>query len=300
MESSLPKISIVTPSFNQGQFLEATIKSIVTQEYPNLEYIIIDGGSTDGSVEIIEKYERFIHFWCSEPDNGHYDAINKGFAHATGDIMAWLNSDDMYFPWALKTVASIMTELPEIEWLTTCERGKWDWHGFCVQIFPINGYSREAFLAGEYLPATTETSKGCIQQESTFWRRSLWEKIGGKIPLTFPLAADFDLWSHFYDHAELYATTSPLGGFRCQSEQRSGQIDQYIAEAAQSLDNMRRRSKWKPSSMRRYLQQCKFHRMPNFHAFLSSRYYYYAGKRVERQNPELREGFWGIREYAFL
>jgi glycosyltransferase involved in cell wall biosynthesis len=98
MNLVIPKISIITPSFNQAQFLDATVQSILSQNYPNLEYIIIDGGSTDGSLEIIKKYEKHLHFWCSEPDAGQYDAINKGFAHSTGEIMAWLNSDDMYCP----------------------------------------------------------------------------------------------------------------------------------------------------------------------------------------------------------
>lgn len=124
----LPKISIVTPSYNQGEFIEATINSILTQNYPNLQYIIIDGGSTDGSVEIIKKYEKYLHFWCSEPDAGQYDAINKGFARSSGEIMAWLNSDDMYCPWVFKTVADVMSDFSEIEWLTTLNPGLWDFH----------------------------------------------------------------------------------------------------------------------------------------------------------------------------
>ncbi len=92
-----PKISIVTPSFNHAQFLEETILSVITQNYPNLEYVIIDGGSTDGSVDIIKKYEKHLTYWVSEPDNGHGDALNKGFAKSTGEIMAWINSDDKYY-----------------------------------------------------------------------------------------------------------------------------------------------------------------------------------------------------------
>lgn len=103
--ASLPKISIVTPSFNQGRYLEKTILSVLEQGYPNLEYIIIDGKSSDNSVEIIKKYEKYLNYWVSEEDRGQSHAINKGFTHATGDLLAWLNSDDYYAPGALKMVA---------------------------------------------------------------------------------------------------------------------------------------------------------------------------------------------------
>jgi glycosyltransferase involved in cell wall biosynthesis len=107
-----PKISVVTPSYNQGQFLEETIRSVLLQGYPNLEYIIIDGGSTDESVEIIRKYERWITFWTSEPDGGQTNAINKGFKSSTGEIVAWLNSDDLYTAGALFTAAKAFAERP--------------------------------------------------------------------------------------------------------------------------------------------------------------------------------------------
>jgi len=100
-----PRITVVTPSFNQGAFIEQTIRSVLLQKYPNLEYLVIDGGSTDATIEIIKKYESRITYWTSEPDRGQSHAINKGFETATGDILAWLNSDDMYLPGALHAVA---------------------------------------------------------------------------------------------------------------------------------------------------------------------------------------------------
>ena len=104
--TSAPRITIITPSLNQGEFLEDTIHSILNQNYPNLEYFIVDGGSTDNSVDIIKKYEHRINWWVSEPDRGQSHAINKGLVRATGDIINWINSDDLLFPGALQRVAS--------------------------------------------------------------------------------------------------------------------------------------------------------------------------------------------------
>ncbi len=112
--SNFPKVSIITPSFNQGQFLEDSIRSVLEQDYPNLEYIIVDGGSKDQSVEIIKKYQDHLTWWISEKDKGHADALNKGFSHATGEILAWLNSDDIYFPNAVSEAVSILRSHPEV------------------------------------------------------------------------------------------------------------------------------------------------------------------------------------------
>lgn len=112
--SPWPKISIVTPSFNQGQFIEETIRSVLLQGYPNLEYIIIDGGSTDESVQIIKKYERWLKYWISEPDRGQSHAINKGLAHCSGDIFNWINSDDLLAPGALHAVALAWSKTPQV------------------------------------------------------------------------------------------------------------------------------------------------------------------------------------------
>jgi glycosyltransferase involved in cell wall biosynthesis len=140
-----PKISIVTPSYNQGRFLEEAICSVLDQGYPNLEYIIIDGGSTDESVEIIRKFEKHLAYWVSERDQGHYDAINKGFAHATGEIMAWLNSDDKYTPWAFRVVAEIVTTLPQVQWLTSKFPLAWNRTGEAVVCTELPGFARDGF-----------------------------------------------------------------------------------------------------------------------------------------------------------
>ena len=235
--SDWPRISIVTPSLNQEKYLEATICSVLAQGYPNLEYIIIDGGSSDGSVEIIKKYQERLHYWCSESDDGQYAAINKGFNKATGEIFAWINSDDLYCPWALWTIAQTFTQIEHMQWLSTLSPLAWDEQGYCADVSHLSGFSKEAFLDGCYLPMWDKRI-GWIQQESTFWRRGLWEKAGG-LREEVKLAADFDLWARFYKYTELYGINAPLGGFRWHGNQRSIDIETYISEAEEILAELR-------------------------------------------------------------
>lgn len=224
-------ISIVTPSFNQGDFLEATLHSVLSQGYPKLEYRVIDGGSTDGSQDILRRYSDQLAHWCSEPDQGQYDAINKGFRHSSGDIMAWINSDDMYTPWVFQVVNEIFSTLPDVEWLTTLCPIVWDASGTPTYCAQKGGYTRQGFFKGENVPDSAWYSLGAIQQESVFWRRSLWERAGANLNTTYPLAADFELWARFFQHANLYTVSVPLGGFRAHGNQRSAlQAEQYHRE----------------------------------------------------------------------
>ncbi|HEX9819384.1 MAG TPA: glycosyltransferase family 2 protein [Methylomirabilota bacterium] len=217
-----PRISVVTPSFNQGRFLGACIRSVLSQNYPNLEYIVIDGGSTDGSAEIIKSFEKDLAYWVSEPDAGHYETLNKGFRRATGDILAWLNSDDMYTPWAFTVVADIFERLPQVEWLSTLYPLFWNETGAATLCTQLPAFNRRAILR-----------RGIgVQQESTFWRRSLWERAGGALDASFKLAGDLDLWARFWEHAELYGVAVPLGGLRLYGEERCpSHSRQYVAEA---------------------------------------------------------------------
>jgi glycosyltransferase involved in cell wall biosynthesis len=292
-----PKISIVTPSFNQGKYLENTICSILCQNYPNLEYIIIDGGSTDNSIEIIKKYERHLAYWVSEPDDGQYHAINKGFALSTGEILAWLNSDDIYCPWALKTVASVLSSFPQIEWLTSLYPGSFDKDGFCTGFGSLSGFSRDAFLDGEYLPIGGRYV-GWIQQESTFWRKSLWDKIGGAISTRFNLAGDFDLWAKFYKKAELYGLASPLAGFRHHGIQKSHMIEQYIAEALVSLSEIREYYSWSPSLLRNILKNMRIYKIPKVRKLFYNNYY--CGNFVYRNLENKNLPSWEIRRKRFF
>jgi glycosyltransferase involved in cell wall biosynthesis len=209
-----PKISIVTPNYNMGNFLEKTMCSVLNQGYPNLEYIVIDGGSTDCSLDIIKKYEPELSYWVSEPDQGLYHAIQKGFERSTGEIMAWINSDDMLHPGSLLIVAELLSQYAEIEWLSgapTC----YDEVGRTVYVSPARLYSRFVFL--------THKHYDWIQQESTFWRRSLWEKAGRRLDTSLQLAGDFELWMRFFRYAgPPYVVSSLLGGFRLRkSNQKS-------------------------------------------------------------------------------
>lgn len=252
-DQSPPRISIVTPSYNQGAFLEATIQSVLGQNYPNLEYVIIDGGSTDDSVEIIRRYEADLAYWVSEPDEGQYDAINKGFGHTSGDIMAWINADDMFTPWAFSVVAEIFGQDRNVEWLTSLLPLRWDVAGRAVGCFPRRGYSRASFLRGGHLPAVGGRGAEWLQQESTFWRRSLWQRAG-KLDAALDLASDFKLWLQFCRAgAEIYGVETPLGGFRKHDDQKTAlRYEAYVAEATAVLHAMNGKLRWPKWQMMRH------------------------------------------------
>jgi glycosyltransferase involved in cell wall biosynthesis len=231
--SPWPKISIVTPSFNQGKFLEETIRSVLLQGYPNLEYIIIDGGSTDHSVAVIRKYEPWLTYWTSEKDRGHAHALNKGFARTSGDILAWINSDDLYLPGALRAVGEIFSAYPDIAWLTSGHPAECDAQTRVLLRYASGFSSRFFFIAG-YLGHTYST--GWVQQESTFWRRRLWQWAGAAINETIALATDFELWSRFFRYASPAVVQMPLGCFRFHSGQRSRAfLDRYVDEGMHCL-----------------------------------------------------------------
>jgi glycosyltransferase involved in cell wall biosynthesis len=167
MSIHYPKISVITPSYNQAQFLEETILSILSQGYPNLEYIIIDGGSTDNSVDIIKKYEKSIHYWVSEKDNGQSEAINKGFKRATGDIVCWINSDDILLPDSLYKVGTYFNNNPDTDLL----------NGYVLIIDKFSKIICNFFMLR---PNKWYAKRGVyyIAQQSMFWKRSVFDKIG--------------------------------------------------------------------------------------------------------------------------
>ena len=225
-----PKISIITPSYNQSAYLQETIESVVLQNYPNLEYIIIDGGSTDGSVEIIKKYEQHVTYWVTEPDGGLYNALQKGFARTTGKIMGWLNADDLLHRKSLFTLAAIFTSLPQVNW---------------VQGRPTS-YNEIGMVADSGNPVTSPyhfylkryINGDFIQQESTFWRRQLWDTAGSYISEAHKYAGDFELWMRFFRYEKLYATHALIGGYRVRKNQLSRVFyEQYLDECSKIIDS---------------------------------------------------------------
>ncbi len=225
------KFSIITTNFNGARFLEDTILSVLNQSYQHFEYIVIDGGSTDGSQKIIEKYQHRLAYWESSADRGFAHAYNKGFAQATGDIFAYLNSDDLYCPWALEIVARCFSDVEKLQWITTLYPLIHTADMGFVAINPMGPVNRKLFyrgVYGRYLPF--------IQQESTFWSKSLWYAAGGALDESLHYAIDTDLWARFFHHAELYSVATPIGGFRFRNDSKSGKnIQGYYSEMSDVL-----------------------------------------------------------------
>lgn len=232
---ALPKISIVTPSYNSGKFLRRTIESILGQNYENLEYILQDGGSTDETPVILAEYRSRAAHSTSVPDKGQYDAINKGFALATGEVMAWLNADDIYLQGTLPLIGKIFERFPQIKWLTTRYPLAINEHDMLISTGVIPGFSMHGFLRGDNLPAMGWEGTAFIQQESTFWRRSLWEQAGGYVESELQFAADFELWARFFQKEELYAIDVPLACFRKHASQKTSTNFQRYLEEAESV-----------------------------------------------------------------
>ncbi len=234
---NVPVISVVTSCRNGGRTVEATLRSVAAQEYPGLEYIFVDGASTDDTLGIARRHAGRIAVLISEPDAGPYDGIRKGFGASTGEIMAWLNADDVYFPWTCSVVGEIFGKYPDVDWIIGTP-GYMNARGECTRVAGNAGtaYPREYIRNGWFRPALA----GYLQQESMFWRRRLWERTGGLNP-DLGYAADFDLWRRFAEHAELHSVTAPLALFRQRpGEQRSSaESASYEAEVRRICEGLK-------------------------------------------------------------
>lgn len=196
-----PKISIVTPSFNQAAFLERTIESVLGQHYANLEYRVLDGGSTDGSVDVLQKYDDKLTSWVSEPDEGQADAIARGLAQCTGEIFAYLNSDDIYYPGALEAAAAFFESHPDVDLV----------YGDAIHID-----AEDRALAIDVLPAYRweDLRRVCIiPQMASFWRRSAYERVGG-IDAKYQFALDYEFFLRLGEKGKIAHLPKVLAGFR--------------------------------------------------------------------------------------
>ena len=206
-------VSIVTPSYNQGKYLERTMQSVFAQTYPNIEYIVIDGNSQDGSVEIIKKYNKKISFWVSEKDRGQTDAINKGFLHAKGEIFAWLNSDDTYLPNVVSEAVELLQKQQELG-LVYGDTNYIDENDRVIGKFPSAQTDLKRLKQG-YVH---------IPQQAAFFRAELWKRVAPLDP-SFYFAMDYDLWVRLAKISQLKYQPSTWANFRLHSDGKTINAD---------------------------------------------------------------------------
>ncbi|MCI0607914.1 MAG: glycosyltransferase [Anaerolineae bacterium] len=217
-------ISIITPSFNQARYLETTIQSVLSQDYPRIEYILIDGASTDGSVEIIKKYENHLAYWVSEKDAGQADAINKGLARAKGEIIAWLNSDDYYLPNTISSAVKVFEEKPDVvmvygDILAVDEQGK------TINVLKYKQLSLEDLLCFQI-----------IGQPAVFFRREVYEKTGRLDP-TFHFLLDHHLWIRIAKQGKILHIPQTWSAARYHAEAKNrAKAAEFGREAFRILD----------------------------------------------------------------
>jgi hypothetical protein len=232
IRAPLPTIRLVTPSRNQAPFLAAALDSVLSQNYPALSYVVLDGGSTDGSAAIIGRAARHLTAWRSRPDAGHYPAVAEGLADTDAALCGWLNADDLLHPLALLKVADAFLAAPTVRWITGRPTA-FDAAGRVTWVRPdLPAWTPEVFYDGDF--------RAFIQQESTFFRRDLWQAAGAGFDPAFPLAGDFDLWLRFFKLARLVTVDRLIGGYRRHGHNRAViHHEQYLAEARASLDHHR-------------------------------------------------------------
>ena len=206
-----PRITIVTPSYNQGKYIERTVRSVLFQRYPNLDYILMDGGSTDDTVSRLARYKDQFSFFASEPDNGQADAIAKGFARSSGEIMAYLNSDDLLAPGALHFVAKFFEEHPDVDCIYS-HRCTVDENDRVVWYWILPPHQDSLMKRWDFIP-----------QETCFWRRSLFEKAGN-IDTSYHFAMDYDLFVRFMNLGRVRRINRFFGAFRQHSESKTTQL----------------------------------------------------------------------------
>jgi len=252
---SPPRITIVVPSFNQGEFLGHTLKSVVDQDYPNLELIVVDGGSTDSSLEVIRQFESKLAWWVSEEDSGQASAINKGFQRSSGEIMAWVNSDDMVAPGALTCVARYFKANPGVQ-VVYGNRIVVDEAGLEIGRWVLPGHSRKILKWADFVP-----------QETLFWRREAWIATGSHIDESFSFAIDWEFLLRLSNSGIRMAHIPAfLGLFRVHGMQKTS--SQMSSTGLSEMDVIRRRELgFSPSPWRIHLQIAAFLLMARWREF---------------------------------
>ena len=230
--ADFPRITVITPSFNQAAYLGRTIRSVLDQGYPNLEYLIVDGGSTDGSVEIIRNYADCLTFWVSEPDRGQADAINKGLRRATGEWVAWQNSDDIYYPGAFHGLAAAAAKHPQAG-LIIGDMMLIDEHDRPLRDIRYVKPSYKALLAEGML----------LANQATFWRRSLQEKVG-LLDEGYHCSFDYEWFLRLTAHAEGIHVDRIWGALRLHGETKTSLQGQRFQEENQQILTGRQMSLW--------------------------------------------------------
>jgi glycosyltransferase involved in cell wall biosynthesis len=235
LQTDLPKITIVTPSFNQCEFIGQTIESILSQQYPDLEYLVMDGGSTDGTVDILRAYEDRLQ-WVSEPDRGQSHAINKGLEKASGEVIGFLNSDDLYEPGALRAVGTWFRRNPEAMWAT----------GYCRNIDADGDEIRRAVTMYKRLwlrinSYTILQVLNFISQPATFWRKDVLPEVG-LFDEGLEYAMDYDYWLRIGRRYRLSVIPKTLARYRIHTRSKAGssvnaQFDSELAIAKKHVQS---------------------------------------------------------------
>lgn len=238
-----PTISIVTPSFQQGRYLERTLYSVLSQEYPALEYVVQDGGSTDETTEVLRRFEPALKLWRSEPDGGQADAINRAFHETSGEIMAWLNADDLLLPGSLAYVARYFAAHGDVD-VIYGNRIMIDERDGQIGTWVLPSHDDRALTYADYVP-----------QETLFWRRRIWEAVGGNVDARFSYALDWDLLIRFRGAgAKMVRLPRYLGAFRVHDEQKTTALQ---ATGAIECDVIRQRVHGRPVLTREAFERVK-------------------------------------------
>jgi glycosyltransferase involved in cell wall biosynthesis len=248
-ESLWPRVSIITPSYNQAQFIEETIRSVLLQNYSSLEYIVVDGGSTDGTVEILHRYGRRIR-WVSERDRGQTDAINKGLRMATGDVLAYLNSDDIYLPGGVLAIAEYLRQHPTTG-LIYGDCKVVDESGGELGFLPRHPFSlRRTIERGEFLP-----------QQAVFWRREVMDKVGF-LDDSLHYAMDYEYFIRIARSFPVAYVPFPAAAFRMQSSSKTVLQSEKHWREALAVSSRYGLNPWKPWYWIRRLRHWGLHALP--------------------------------------